>query len=175
MIQISFFVWMLAAFFGVLGYLRGWQKEGIATAGIVLVTFAIFQFDAFFRTIFFAFNSEQLFLTQFLVFIVVVFLVYQARQIGGGGRRDNDDVQEGLIGALAGALNGYLIGGSIWYFLDINEYPFEQYITAPAIGSQTDQMLGIMPMMFLGGGGDGTGGALSIGVLLIVFVVLMTI
>lgn len=175
MIEISMFMWLLAVFFAVIGFLRGWQREFTATAGIVLAMFALFQFDAFLRTIFFAFTAQQLFLAQFLAFIVMVFLVYQAKEIGGGGVRDDDDFQDGFIGALAGLLNGYLVGGAIWYFLDITEYPFEQFVTAPGINSPSAQSLGLMPMVLLGGGADGTGGALSIGVLILVFVVLLSI
>lgn len=175
MIQVSMFMWVLAVFFAVIGFLRGWQRELIATTGIILATFALFQFDAFLRTIFFGFGSEQLFIAQFVAFVVVVFLVYQAKQIGADGTRNDDDLQDGLIGALVGALNGYLIGGAIWYFLDINEYPFEEFVTAPPVNSPAAQALGTMPMMILAGGSDGSGGLLSIGVLILVFVVLITI
>ncbi|GAB5490838.1 MAG: hypothetical protein Phog2KO_10530 [Phototrophicaceae bacterium] len=175
MIEISTFMWMLSIFFAVIGFLRGWQREFTATAGIILATFALFQFDSFLRTIFFGFDSQQLFLMQFVIFVVIVFLVYQAKQIGGGGLRDDDDLQDGLIGALAGAINGYLIGGAIWYFLDINEYPFEEFVTAPAVNSISAQSLGLMPMVLLGGGADGSGAVLSIGVLILVFLVLITI
>ncbi|MEO1164993.1 MAG: CvpA family protein [Chloroflexota bacterium] len=175
MMQLTMFMGFLAAFFGVLGYLRGWQKEMIALVGIILVQFALFRFDPFLRTLLFGFDPQQLFLVEFLAFIAVVFLVYQAEQIGGGGVRSDDDLQEGLIGSLFGAANGYLIGGGIWYFLDIHNYPFDQFVTAPAAGSPSAQALGWMPMMILGGGADGTGGLLSIGVLVLVFVVLITI
>jgi len=175
MIEISTFMWMLGIFFAIIGFLRGWQREFTATAGIILATFALFQFDAFLRTVFFGFDSQQLFLVQFVVFTFIVFLVYQAKRIGGGGLRNDDDIQDGLIGSLAGAINGYLIGGAIWYFLDINEYPFEEFVTAPAPGSITAQSLGFMPMVLLGGGADGSGAALSIGVLILVFLVLLTI
>lgn len=175
MIQISMFMWVLAVFFAVIGFLRGWQRELIGTAGIILATFALFEFDSFLRTVFFAFEAEQLFLTHFVAFIVVVFLVYQADQIGASGTRDNDDLQDGIIGAVVGAFNGYLIGGALWYFLDITEYPFETLVTAPAANSPTAQALNTMPMLLLGGGADGSGGVLSIGVLLLVFIVLITI
>lgn len=175
MIEISMFMWLLAVCFAVIGFLRGWQKEFTATAGIVLATFALFQFDAFLRTVFFAFTAQQLFMTQLVVFTLMVFLVYQAKEIGGGGVRNDDDLQDGFIGALAGAINGYLIGGAIWYFLDITEYPFEQFVTAPSLTSPSAQSLSLMPMVLMGGGADGTGGVLSIVVLILVFVVLVSI
>lgn len=175
MIEIIGFVWLLAVAFAVVGFLRGWQREFTATAGIILATFALFQFDAFLRTVFFGFTSQQLFMLQMATFIVIVFLVYQAKQVGGGGMRDDDDLQDGLIGALAGAINGYLIGGAIWYFLDITEYPFDQFVSAPAVNSATSQSLGLMPMYLLGGQADGTGTVLSFGVLILVFVVLLSL
>ncbi|MEL6307073.1 MAG: hypothetical protein AAFQ52_02970 [Chloroflexota bacterium] len=53
MMQLTMFMGFLAAFFGVLGYLRGWQKEMIALVGIILVQFALFRFDPFLRTLLF--------------------------------------------------------------------------------------------------------------------------
>lgn len=175
MMQLSTFMWFLAAFFAVIGFLRGWQKELIALVGIILAQFALFRFDPFLRTIFFGFDAQQLFVAEFVAFVVIIFLVYQTEQIGGGGVRDDDDVQEGLVGSLFGAVNGYLIGGGIWYFLDIHGYPIDDFVTAPAVGTPAQQSIDLMPMMILGGGSDGTGGLLSIGVLLLVFVVLLTI
>ncbi|MGJ3237611.1 MAG: CvpA family protein [Anaerolineae bacterium] len=175
MIEISGMMWLLAICFGVIGFLRGWQREFTALAGIILATFALFQFDAFLRTIFFGFSAQQMFFVQFVSFTVIVFLVYQAKQVGGGELRSDDDLQDGLIGGLVGSINGYLIGGSIWYFLDVTEYPFVDLVSAPAPNSLSAESLGLMPMMLLGGGADGTGGALSIGVLILVVAVLLSI
>jgi uncharacterized membrane protein required for colicin V production len=46
MVQLYSLMWILAVFFAVLGFLRGWNREVIGTAGMVLGMFALFQVDA---------------------------------------------------------------------------------------------------------------------------------
>ena len=176
MIQLSLLMLWLAIFFGILGFLRGWNKELIATAGIVLALFAIFQFDGFFRgTLFLTLPPTQVFFIQFTIFFAVVAFVYQARDLAGTQNRNEDDWQSGFLGVLIGALNGYLIGGSLWYFLDINEYPIEQFVVAPGANSASAQSLHLMPILLLGGGASGTGDLMAFGVLILLFIVLVVI
>src|SRR5260221_1054441 len=46
MIQLSTFLWMMIGLFAVVGFLRGWTKEIVATAGIILAFFALWQVQA---------------------------------------------------------------------------------------------------------------------------------
>lgn len=178
MIQFYSLMWVAAFFFGVMGYLRGWNRELLAASGIVLTMFAIFQFDAFLRVSIYALlPREQVFLLQTFIFLAVVWLVYQASDARGGGRRGTptqaETVGANLLGVLAGAFNGYLIIGTLWYFLDINEYPFSQWLVAPAPGSPSAQNLGLMPLMLVGGGAGGSGDLLALGVIGLLFFVLV--
>ncbi|NJO83400.1 MAG: hypothetical protein HC828_11655 [Blastochloris sp.] len=145
MMQLSAVMWTMATFFAIIGFLRGWNREIISTAGIILALFGLFQFDAFLRgTLLANVSRDQVFLIQTAIFIGIVYFAYQTRAFFGGegrrGRRDGegrDSTQEKILGALLGFLNGYLIWGSIWYFMDINEYPLAPYIIAPSPGSPT--------------------------------------
>ena len=184
MIQLSTMMVVLALFFAVSGYLRGSTKELIATAGIILGLFALFQFDTLIRgTILRNVSRDQVFIVQALIFIAIVFFAYQTRALfgeeGGGGRRGaregRDSLQDGVIGALLGFLNGYLIWGSLWYFMDINEYPLAPYIIAPAIGSPSDQARNLLPLVILGGGPSGTGDLLAVAVIVLFLLVLIRI
>jgi hypothetical protein len=179
MIEVSAFMWTLAIFFGILGFLRGWQREFMVTGGVLLLGFAIFQFDSLIRTIFFGINHDTLFSFQVVALILTVFYTYQMKGIipgaRGASRRDTRDSRDNMIGALVGALNGYLIGGTLWYLLDINQYPLEQFFTAPAASSPSAQALGWMPMMILGGGASGSADLLSTAVLILIFIVLVTL
>ncbi|MDQ7025778.1 MAG: hypothetical protein Q9P01_05840 [Anaerolineae bacterium] len=171
MIQLSTLMWWMAIFFGIIGFLRGWKKEIIASAGIVLMVFAEFQFDSLMRgTLFLALPPGQIFFIQSLFLFGVVFLVYQARDIGGAHIRKENDWQAGLLGSLMGAFNGYLIGGALWYFLDINEYPWENFFIAPTINSPAAQSINLMPMVLFGGG---SGDVLALGVLVLLFFALV--
>jgi hypothetical protein len=167
-------MWAAALFFGILGYLRGWNRELVATAGITLAAFAIFQFDSILRgTIFLLLPREQVFLIQMGVFLAVAYFVYQADELAGASRRNDNNLQSGFLGAIAGALNGYLIVGTLWYFLDINEYPLTQLITAPAPGSPSASAIGLMPLVLIGGGAGGTGDLLAVMVVALLFFVLV--
>ncbi len=42
-------------------------------------------------------------------------------------------VTDSLLGAITGALNGYLIFGSLWYFLDEIHYPFYSIMVPPEV------------------------------------------
>lgn len=176
MIEIYSFMWACAIFFAIFGFLRGWNKELVASAGLVLALFTIFQFDGLLRsTIFLSLPRDQIFLLEAGFFIVVAFVVYQARDIGGAERRDDNDWQAGFLGAAIGFFNGYLIGGSIWYFLDINEYPLPQFITAPTVGTPSAENIGAIPLVLLGGGASGTGDLLAVGVIVLLFIVLIVV
>src|SRR5690606_27676953 len=92
MIQISALMCASAIFFGIIGFLRGWNRELVASAGILLAMFAIFQFDGILRgTLFLIMPREQVFLLQAVTFLVVVSFVYQARDIAGVERRGQDN------------------------------------------------------------------------------------
>jgi hypothetical protein len=173
-IQLTTLMWWMAIFFGIIGFLRGWKKELVATAGVVLAMFAVFQFDTFLRgTFFLSLPPSQIFLVQTAFLMGVVFFVYQAKDIGGAHIRKENDWQAGMLGALMGAVNGYLIGGSLWYFLDINEYPWEQLMTAPAQGTAAAQSVNIIPIVLIGGGASGTGDLFALGVLILLFFALV--
>ncbi|MBC6938079.1 MAG: hypothetical protein DWB42_19935, partial [Chloroflexi bacterium] len=45
MIQLVGLLWGMALVFGFIGFMRGLSRELIATAGIILGLFALFQFD----------------------------------------------------------------------------------------------------------------------------------
>lgn len=178
MIQLSAMMWTLALFFGIIGSLRGFNRELISLAGIILGLFALFQFDSLIRgTLLVGVGRDQVFIVQALIFIAIVFFAYQTRAIiGDGGRRDGrDSLQSGILGAIIGFINGYLIWGSLWYFMDINEYPLAPHIIAPAPGSASDQARAILPLVLLGGGPAGNGDLLAIAVIILFIIVLVLI
>lgn len=173
MIQLSSLMWACAIFFAFLGFLRGWNRELTATSGIVLVLFALFQFDQFLRgTIFLILTREQIFLVQAGSFVVMTFIMYQARELG---RRRNEviTIQDSILGGLVGFFNGYVVGGALWYFLDINEYPFPQFVTAPAVTSPSAQALNQIPIVMVSGGVSGTSDAFGLIVVVLLFIVLV--
>jgi len=183
MIQLSAMLWTLAIFFAIIGFLRGWNKELVSLAGIILGLFALFQFDSIIRgTLLVNVSRDQVFLVQAGIFIAIVFFAYQTRTVfgnnagaRGAAREGRDSLQESILGGLLGFLNGYLIWGSLWYFMDINEYPLAPNIIAPSPGSPSDQARALLPLVLLGGGPAGNGDLLAIAVIILFIIVLVLI
>jgi hypothetical protein len=176
MIELSAVLITMSIFFGIIGYMRGWNKELIAMAGIILGLFALFQFDNLLRGVILqGVALDQVFLIQSGIFIVIVFFAYQTRALEGGRREGRSNLQESLLGAVVGAINGYLIWGSIWYFMDINNYPLSPAVIAPAPGSPSQQALQWLPLVVLGGGVSGSGDLLAVAVIILFLFVLIVI
>src|SRR5690606_11732369 len=117
-------------------YLRGFSKESIALAGIILALFTIVQFESFFDQLGANAGLSQIFYLKALFLIGVTFFAYQTppdRFIKGKSMRDN--WQNRILGGLMGGFNGYLTFGSLWYFMDQLQYPLSPHITTPSIGS----------------------------------------
>jgi len=175
MIQLSSLMWAMAVFFAIFGFMRGWNKEIIAVAGTVVAAFFLFQLDSIFRGLLYArVSRDQAFLLQAGVFCSIVFVGYRTRSIVIT-RGVRNDLQTNILGALVGFLNGYLIGGTLWYFLDINEYPLAPLVVAPAPGSPSDQARELLPIVILGGGLTGSGDFLTIAVIGLFLVVMFVI
>jgi hypothetical protein len=62
-------------------------------------------------------------------------------------------LQDTLFGGIMGAINGYLIAGTILFYMHVADYPFEKVIskpTDPALVQTVNQMMLYMPPQLLG-------------------------
>jgi uncharacterized membrane protein required for colicin V production len=154
-VQLSTILWTLIVLFAVVGAIRGWTRELISTAGIILALFATWQFDAvLIQPLTRGATPEQIFFLYSGILVVISFFAYQTptgllarRQQAALDRRQG--LQERLLGFVLGGVNGYLIFGSIWYYLDRTGYPFAPYIFAPSPGSASAAMVESLPLIFL--------------------------
>lgn len=182
MLELMTLVWAFIIFFAFAGFQRGWTKEIISMAGIILGLFALHQFDVLIRGQLLAgFGASLKFMFQAGVFLVIVFFAYQTRALigsdiqaaqGGDGR---DALQSKVLGGIVGAVNGYLVSGSVWYFMHINHYPLSPYIAEPASGSLSFQNLGNLPLYILAQGPGSPDDLLSLMVIALFIAVLILI
>ena len=138
MISLQTIFWIMIGFFTLIGFLRGWTKEVIAASGLVLSLFAVNQFGNTIVGLFssvptdptVAFDPNTPLRQQFYVLatlhLFITFFSYQGPALAGqlsGGRlttRLRATMQEKLLGAIFGGVNGYLIMGTLWCFLEYN-------------------------------------------------------
>ncbi|MFW5708720.1 MAG: CvpA family protein [Chloroflexota bacterium] len=181
MIQLSVFMWVMALIFAYVGYLRGWNKEMIATSGIILGLFALFQFNDTLNDLLVAVPADQRFLVRAVIFGIIVFFAYQTRALIGEdaerrrGSDGRDSLQSSVLGGIIGFLNGYLIWGSLWYFMHITDYPLSPYISAPLEGTYSADFVSSLPLYVLGGGPAGDGDLLATAVIVLFLIVLIVI
>lgn len=182
MLELTTLVWVCVGVFTVIGWSRSWTKEIIALAGITLGLFALHQFDIALREQLLALLPAQgKFLVQTGILLLIAFFAYQTRALVGGGAPPRDDeggrdpLQARVLGGFVGAINGYLVSGSVWYFMHINEYPLSPFIEAPAEGSLSLSTVNNLPLYVLASGPGSQGDLLTLLVIVLFVVVLILI
>ncbi len=166
----------LVLLFGIIGMSRGWVKELIATASIVV---ALFIINALVITPPGAPPETKVFIlvpiiaqltrrpatdpitqlvVQLSVFGIVTFFGYYgptaARGVGpvrGLFQRARVGCQEALLGFIVGLINGYFIAGTIWYYLHNTGYPLPPGMWSGTLSKTAEQMVKYLPENLLKG------------------------
>lgn len=156
MVSLDAFFWMLVFIFGLVGLMRGWAKEVLVSFSVVLGLFIITLLQQFEPSIIAALamdNSTTLFWFRVLLIGVLVFFAYQTPNISrlaATNRFVREKLQDSLLGLFLGAVNGFMIVGTMWFFLNAAQYPFPSIISPPAPDSNAAQLLALMPPEWLG-------------------------
>ena len=181
MISIQIVFWGMVILFGIVGYMRGWQKEIIAMTGLVMSLAALSQFGSFIVDgTGILFNSDaavdpfaiprRQFWIQAVFHLVLAFFSYQvvgqlASQAFGGrlGERVRASLERRVIGFGVGAVNGYLLIGGLWGFLEYNltagvtgytqllpgsQYPFDFAMLVRPTAESAIRFMAWLPMAF---------------------------
>jgi hypothetical protein len=132
--------WMYVILFAVIGAMRGWAKELMVTFSVVLSLFLLTVLETYVgpvKNTLVAAGGTTLFWVRSTVVILLTFFGYQTPNIRGiaGARFARERLQDTLLGFMIGALNGYLVVGTLWWFLDDAGYPFPNLIIPPVPGT----------------------------------------
>ncbi len=160
MVSLIVVFWMYVILFAIIGAMRGWARELLVSFSVVLALFIVAVIERFvpFVQTTLAADPQLWFWIRSGLIIAMVFFGYQTPnlpRLAGNNRFARERLQDILLGVFLGALNGYLIAGTLWFFLDNSGYPFPNIISAPPQGTQvydtTQRMMAIMPPQLLGG------------------------
>ena len=160
MVSLVVVFWMYVILFAIIGAMRGWARELLVSFSVILSLFIIAVLERFVPFIQSLLSADQQvwFWIRASTVIALVFFGYQTPNIprlAANNRFARERLQDILLGIFLGALNGYLIAGTIWFFLDNSGYPFPNIISAPPQGTQvydaTQRMMALMPPQLLGG------------------------
>jgi uncharacterized membrane protein required for colicin V production len=162
MVSIFFFFWFLVILFGVIGAMRGWAKEILVTFSVIIAMFIITLLESyvpFFRVFLEnpgGGNAKNIFWIRTALIMTLAFFGYQTptlQRFVAGDKFNRDRLQDSLLGFVLGFFNGFLIIGSLLYFMHQAGYPYPQFITAPGTPeaqAALDRLVVYLPPRWLG-------------------------
>lgn len=160
MVSLVVVFWMYVILFAVIGAMRGWARELLVSFSLILALFIISVLERFipFINTTLASIPSTLFWLRSGIIIALIFFGYQTPNIprlSANNRFARERLQDILLGVFLGGLNGYLIAGTIWFYLHAAGYPFPNLISPPPEGTAlfetTQRMMALMPPDLLGG------------------------
>lgn len=156
MMSIVYVFWMYVALFGVIGAMRGWAKELLVAFSVILslaLNHVLRKYIPLAANM--AETDSSLFWVRTIILLVLVYFGYQTvvsiPHLASRAARER--LQDTLFGAILGGINGYLVSGSILYYVHIADYSFQNVITKPTdptLLQTVNQMMLYMPPQLLG-------------------------
>jgi len=157
MMSIVYVLWMYIFLFGVIGWMRGWAKELMVVFSVITalaVNYLLKRYVPIVQAL--PDNSTSLFWIRAWILIGLVYFGYQTvisiQRLAAKATRER--LQDSLFGAMIGAINGYLIAGTVLFYLDQAAYPYPNIVTPPAPGTPLAEsvafMMQYMPPRWLG-------------------------
>jgi hypothetical protein len=123
-------------------------------------------------------TANALWLIFTILTVLIVFISYQGETLSYAGSNPKFPVGT-LLSLLIGAVNGYLITGTLWWILDRYHYPVQQFgmIDPSKLTDLAHQILDnkLLPLDLLGNGGSAPAsgfGAIWLPLILVVLIVL---
>ncbi|HZM22362.1 MAG TPA: CvpA family protein [Anaerolineales bacterium] len=156
MMSIVYLFWMYVILFALVGWMRGWAKELLVSFSVILalaLNHVIRKYIPIARDL--AETDVSLFWVRTIVLLVLVYFGYQTviNIPHLAARARSERLQDTLFGAFLGGINGYLVAGSILYYMHLADYPFPDVISKPAepnLVATVNQMMQYMPPTLLG-------------------------
>lgn len=139
MISLNVLLWLFIILFALIGAMRGWAKELLVTFSVILALFTLTVLEAympFFKETIENSQPATVFWLKSGILAALVFFGYQTPKIPKlveSGRFVRNMVQDSLLGFVLGGVNGYLVFGTLWYYLHTAGYPFPVVIPPDAL------------------------------------------
>lgn len=150
MISLTVLFGLLVILFGVIGAMRGWAKELLVTSAVVLGLFVnsiLATYIPSYRVALEAQPTATGFTIRSVLLLMLAFFGYQTPKIQAlQPKLARERVEEMLLGLIMGLLNGYLIVGSLWFYLHQAGYGITSLVVPPD-GPLAEQVTALMAYM----------------------------
>jgi len=149
--------YLLVALFAFIGSMRGWGKEVLVSFSVILALALISVIEDLLPYTKELYQGDALvqFWVRSSILLLLVFFGYQSPKLSqlSKASEKRDRVQDLILGFIFGAINGYLIFGTLWFFMHEANYPFTPHITSPETDPVTREvayrLLGAFPPALL--------------------------
>jgi len=150
MISLNFAFWLLVILFGLIGMMRGWAKELLVSFSLILglaFNSLLMRYVPIIKAL--APDDTPLFWIRITIVTSLVFFGYQTVSLPRFASKANrEKLQDSLLGFVLGAFNGFLVVGTVWFYLAEANYPFADFITPPIEGTPMgDAAIHLMPIL----------------------------
>lgn len=156
MISLTAVFGIFIVLFALVGAMRGWSKELLVTSALLLGLFlnTILEMNIeLYRNMVAIQSPSNQFLIRSGVVVVLAFFGYQTPQFRFlQPKMVRERLQELLLGTILGAVNGYLLFGTVWFYLQQLGYPTD-LVVQPASGTELatriSEMVAYLPPSYL--------------------------
>ncbi len=129
--------WMFVIMFGIVGSFRGWAKEVLAIFSLLLaiaIDTMLFTYVGEVRLV--LGDTGQPNVMQFGVraalVLILAYFGYQSPNLQAFAPKFvREKFQDTLLGFVLGMVNGYVLVGTLWYYMEAAHYPLAPYVQAP--------------------------------------------
>ena len=153
MVSLAVLFYIFIFMFALIGAIRGWAKEVIVTFSVFLGLFIITVLQSYVPAVESYMNNSPIASQVGFKAIVlggIVFCGYQTPNLpmfNQNQRFQRNLLQDLILGFMIGAINGFMIFGSLWYFIHEANYPYT-FILAPIAGTPAGEAaLQLIPML----------------------------
>lgn len=156
MMSLVYVFWMFVIVFAIIGLLRGWVKELLVAFSVILALALNHLLRKYVPIVVdLADDSTSLFWIQTLILGALVFFGYQTVALVPHlqSKATRERLQDALFGAILGAINGYLIVGTLLFYVAQTNYQIAPNIVQAPTGETAQavqNLLTYMPPHLLG-------------------------
>ena len=155
MMSLASVFWLFMIMFAIIGGFRGWAKELLVAFSIVAalsIDTMLIRFLPPVGTLLVQPTSTAFWIRVSLV-LTMAYFGYQTPNLpafSGANRFVREKLQDWLLGSMIGLINGYLIIGSIWSYMDVTAYEGVKSFVIPPMDPAVINYLNYMPPLLLG-------------------------
>ncbi|MGZ6317534.1 MAG: CvpA family protein [Anaerolineales bacterium] len=150
MMSLVYVFWMYVLLFAIIGMLRGWAKELLVSFSVILALALIHLLRRYIPIVAeLPEESTELFWIETLILVGLVYFGYQTVALVPHlqSKANRERLQDALFGAILGGINGYLIAGTMIFYIAQTNYTVFPDIVMPPTDQNAQAVANLLTYM----------------------------